>query len=293
MFPLAIALSLLSTQAFNSSIINVDKEPPKNLVPHSINGELVTQAYDLCRECRSIANVGNYLNSVTGRLYTPTSTRYLPQNEVYASNYVFGDWRKDEAHPAIVEKEVWQAVQDILNFAANHRTSRDPVSDAYAYYLRGLLVCPYCNCSFTNNVAKGGAMRYYECLYHAKRKTKCPVQRINADALHASVLREIRRATDHHTVLHRLIAESGGWQNASDAQKSLRGQLLKQKQALEIRIANYIKAIGDGRDSQALFSALDKVEAEKELVSQQLAQADKEIEVSTVKRPTASQVQEV
>jgi hypothetical protein len=27
-----------------------------------------------------------------------------------------------------------------------------------------------------------------------------------------------------------------------------------------MRIANYIKAVGDGRDSQALFSALDKVE---------------------------------
>ena len=269
------------------------KEPPKRLICDPENAEIVAFCYDMFIEKRKIASVRNHLTAITGRNWTTTKTKHLLTNEVYIGNYLFGESRKDGAHPAIVDTAVWQEAQDILNFAANHRTSREPVSDAYTYYLRGLLVCPYCDCSFTNSVAKGGAVRYYECLYHAKRKTKCPVQRINADALHASVLREIRRATSHHTVLHRLIAESGGWQNASDAQKSLRGQLSKQKQALEMRIANYIRAIGDGRDSLALFSALEKVEAEKELVSQQLAQADKEIEVSTVKRPTASQVQEV
>ena len=95
-----------------------------------------------------------------------------------------------KAHPAIVDIETWQATQSILNDATNHRTSREPISDTYTYYLRGLLHCPHCDCAFTNSVAKGGAVRYYECLFHAKRKTVCPVQRINADALHASPARD-------------------------------------------------------------------------------------------------------
>ena len=82
-------------------------------------------------------------------------------------------------------------------------------------------------------------MRYYECLHHAKRKSQCPIQRINARALHASFLR---------------------------------GQLGKQKQMLDMRAANYIKAIGEGRMSTALIDALDKVEAEKQAVCEQLAQ---------------------
>ena len=136
-------------------------------------------------------------------------------------------------------------------------------------------------------------MRYYECLHHAKRKSQCPIQRINARALHASFLREVRRAATHPTVMHRRIAESGGWQNAGESQVSLRGQLGKQKQMLDMRAANYIKAIGEGRMSTALMDALDKVEAEKQAVCEQLAQVEQEIEVATVKRPTASQVQEV
>ncbi len=269
------------------------KEPPKRLVCDPENAEIVRFCFDLFVEKRKIASVRNHLAAITGQNWTTTKTKHLLTNEVYIGNYLFGESRKDGAHPAIVDAEIWQIAQSILDAAATCRTSREPISDVYTYYLRGLVICPHCKCVFTNSVAKGGAVRYYECLYHAKRKTKCPVQRINADALHASVLREMKRAADHHTVMHRLIAESGGWQNASDAQKSLHGQLSKQKQALEMRIANYIKAIGDGRDSQALFSALDKVEAEKEAICQQLAQADKEIEVSTVKRPSASQVQEV
>ena len=249
-------------------------------------------AFDLFLTRRKVAAVRDYLNSVTGRRDTTTSAKYLLQNEVYAGNYVFGDWRKDEAHPAIVEKEVWQAVQDVLEERVNNRVSREPISDAFTYYLRGRVFCPHCGCVFTNSVAKGGAVRYYECLNHAKRKSQCPIQRINARALHASFLREVRRAATHPTVMHRRIAESGGWQNAGASQVSLRGQLGKQKQALEMRIANYIKAIGDGRDSPALLAALDKAEAEKEAVTLQMETADQAIAQATIKRPTTGQVQE-
>lgn len=269
------------------------KEPPKRIVPDPDQAEIVRFAFDLFLTRRKVAAVRDYLNSVTGRRYTPTTAKYLLHNEVYIGNYVFGDWRKDGAHPAIVDKEVWQAVQDVLEQRVNNRVSREPISDAYTYYLRGRVFCPHCGCVFTNSAAKGGAVRYYECLNHAKRKSQCPVQRINASALHASVLREIRRAATHPTVMHRRIAEAGGWQSAGEAQVSLRGQLSKQKQMMDMRAANYIKAIGEGRSSTYLLDALEKVEAEKQAVCEQLAQVEQEIEVATVKRPTAAQVQEV
>lgn len=63
--------------------------------------------------------------------------------------------------------------------------------------------------------------------------------------------------------MRKLISASGGWGSADEAQKALRGQLGKQQQALEMRIANYVKAIGDGRMSEALLSTLDKAEPRK------------------------------
>ena len=268
------------------------KQPPKRLVPDPEQAEIVRFAFDLFLTKRKVVAVRDYLNSVTGRSYTPTSAKYLLQNEVYTGNYTFGEWRKDKAHPAIVDDDTWRAVQRVLDERVNNRVSREPISDAYTYYLRGRVFCPHCDCVFTNSAAKGGLVRYYECLHHAKRRTQCPVQRINANALHSAVIREIKRAAQHQTVMHQRIAASGGWQNASTAQVSLRGQLSKQKQQLDMRAANYVKAIGEGRASTYLLDALEKIEAEKQVVCAQMDTMDREIETATVKRPTAAQIQE-
>ncbi len=121
----------------------------------------------------------------------------------------------------------------------------------------------------------------------------CPVGRVNAGRVHATVLHFMEHVASHRTVMHKLIAQSGGWGTADDAQKALRGQLGKQKQAIEMRIANYVKAIGDGRVSDALLSALDKTEAEKEAVCRQIENVNKSIGDATVQRPSAALVQEV
>ena len=173
------------------------------------------------------------------------------------------------------------------------RAARTETADDYTYYLRGRVQCPHCGCLYTQASHHGKTKRvhYYECRRMNARQ-KCPIGRVNADRLHYTVLHYMDYAAQHPTVMHRLIAQSGGWGNADDAQKALRGQLGKQKQHLEMRIANYVKAIGDGRDSPALLTALDKAEAEREEVCRQMETADQEIAAATIKRPTAAQVQE-
>lgn len=114
------------------------------MIPEPDQAEIVRYAFDLFLTNRKIAAVRDYLYSVTGRRNTSTTAKYLLQNEVYAGNYVFGDWRKDEAHPAIVDKEVWQAVQGILEDRMNNRVRREPISDAFTYYLRRRVFCPHC-----------------------------------------------------------------------------------------------------------------------------------------------------
>ena len=124
------------------------------------------------------------------------------------------------------------------------------------------------------------------------RREKCPVGRINADRVHYTILNYMDYASRHPTVMHKLIVQSGGWATANDAQKSLRGQLGKQKQMLEVQIGNYVKAIGDGKMSSAILAALEIAEAEKLEVCRQMLIADQEIATSTIKRPTAVQVSE-
>jgi hypothetical protein len=53
-----------------------------------------------------------------------------------------------------------------------------------------------------------------------------------------------------------------------------------------------VKAIGDGRMSDALLLALDKAEAEKQAVCWQIEDTDQQIQAATIQRPTAALVQE-
>ena len=267
-------------------------EPPKRLVPDPLKASVVQRAYDLFLECRSQATVREYLNVVTTRKWTTTTVKALLTNEVYKGTIVFGQWRKEDAWEPIIATETWQAVQEALG-APGRRSGRAEVADDYTYYLRGRILCPHCGCPFTQVSHHGNSTRvhYYVCR-KANLREKCPIGRVNADRVHATILNYMSHAASHRTVMHGLIAQSGGWSSADEAQKALRGQLGKQKQMLEMRITNYVKAIGDGRDSPALMAALEKVESERESLSLQIMEADSDIMRATIARPTAGQVQE-
>jgi site-specific DNA recombinase len=70
-------------------------------------------------------------------------------------------------HPALVEPEVWLAVQDNLA-AHNHRGEKDR---KYPHYLRSTIYCSDCGgrLVYSRNTGRGGTYEYFMCV---KRKTK-------------------------------------------------------------------------------------------------------------------------
>jgi hypothetical protein len=110
---------------------------------------------------------------------------------------------------------------------------------------------------------------------------------VPADHFHQSLDGHAAVMTD---VLHRLIAQSGGWGQAGEAQTALRGQLVRRRQYLDMQAGNYLKAIGEGRNSNYLLNALEKVETEQQAVLVQLEETEYAIRQATIKRPSAEQV---
>jgi len=270
-------------------------EPPKRLVPDADTAPIVRQAFAFFLEGQSLASVRAYLSSVTTRDWNTTRVKALLMNETYKGTLAFGQWRNEAAWEPVVSPETWKAAQDALTGRAV-RPPR-PEADEFTYYLRGRVHCPHCGCPYTQSSHWGrGGIRahYYVCQTTNRQKreggVKCPVGRVNAGKLHRSVLGFIQRGAAHKTFLHQVIRQSGGWGEAEEVQKSVRGQLGKQKQSVEMRIANYVKAIGDGRDSPALMAALDRAEADRETVVQEIEAADRGIAAATVRRPTAERL---
>ena len=280
---------------------NAEKEPPKRLVPDEVEAPLVRHAYEMALSRSTQADIREYLNSLTSRKWTVMTVKNLLTNPVYKGDIVFGQWQNVGAYEPVVDGETWEAVQTIIA-ARQYHPAREKADD-FTYYLHGRVHCLHCGCPYTQSSAWGRSTRvhYYVCQTTNRTASRggsgsgnrlCPIGRVNAERVHATVLGYMDHAATHRTFMHKLIAQSGGWGSADDAQKALRGQLGKQKQAIEMRIANYIKAIGEGRMSGALLAALEKVEAEKETVCRQIEEAESAIQSATIQRPTAGQVQE-
>lgn len=267
-----------------------DKEPPKRLVIDENEAEVVRFAYKLFLGKRTISAVREYLKQTTSRQWTSFTAKYLLTNVVYIGVQEFGQWRNDNAHEAILDGETWQKVQELIQ-ASKRTNTRAARSNTYTYYLRGLVKCPHCGCSYTNSFAKGGDVFYYECHHGKKKITNCPVSRINADALHKTVLDEVKRAVEHRTVMHDIIARSGGWQKAGESLRLLRGQLGKRRQFIDVQIGNLTNLLADGRGQRSLLDKLDELEAKKAEMDRETQALDAEITRSTVQRPTAEMVQ--
>ena len=266
-----------------------DKEPPKRLVPHPENADIARHAFSVYLDRGTLAAVREFLNSVTSRRWTVTSARNLLTSETYLGVQQFGDWRNEASHEPLVDRDTWQRVNDGIR---SRPARAAPRQDVYNYFLRGLVHCPHCGCTYTPWPAKGGQVAYYGCLYSQKGKTACPVNRINADALHYTLLHQIEYLAKHHTVMHRLIAESGGWQRADDTLHKLRGQVSKKKQFVGVQIKNLSEAIAAGSTSfRSLMTMLEVKEKEQDALDQELRKLDEEIRVNTFDRPEAKDVQ--
>ncbi|MBS4188690.1 recombinase family protein [Bacillus sp. FJAT-49705] len=156
-----------------------------------------------------------------GKLFQEKHIIDMLTNEAYIGNIVYGktrynyvedeekdkkiqqvvhikeeDWvRTENAHPAIIEKEVFEMAQKKIN--ENKQTFAHPQKfNAAKHPLTGLLKCGLCGgnmiCQKRTNKKKDGTKleyRYYVCsTYHKQGRNVCPQANVNADHLEEDIL---------------------------------------------------------------------------------------------------------
>lgn len=268
-----------------------DLNSSKIAKPHPDEAPIVVAAFDVYIQKRTLSAVRKFLNDSTSRKWTTTTVKHLISNRAYVGVQEFGDWVNETAWEPVVDREVFEKAQEIL--ASQVRAVRSPRSDDYVYFLRELIWCPHCGCRYTPSVAKGGAVRYYECLHGKKKLSNCPVARVNCDALHRTILAELARHAEHQTVMHQAIAESHAWSEPEQEKVALRAALAEQRRQLSLKQSNVLKAIENGQVIQSLLDRLQELEQEIKILDARIWEADELIARSTAKRPTAAQVQSV
>jgi Recombinase zinc beta ribbon domain/Recombinase len=127
-----------------------------------------------------------------GSIFTKTTLYRLLTNVVYLGKVRYKNEVHTGEHTAIVERAVWQEVQDLL-----HRRRRSLVRQRSSALLKGLLHCRGCGHAMTATSARkngGKAYRYYLCQNAIKRGRKaCQSQALPASAIERWVLDHLQK----------------------------------------------------------------------------------------------------
>jgi DNA invertase Pin-like site-specific DNA recombinase len=87
------------------------KEPPKRLVIHDEEAEIVHKAFTILAETAKYNPVVDYLRVATGRKWTIDSATRLLRNDAFRGVLRFGEWVNETAHEPIVSEDLWNAAR--------------------------------------------------------------------------------------------------------------------------------------------------------------------------------------
>jgi hypothetical protein len=271
------------------------KEPPKRLTPDTQNAPFLRRAFEVFVETRSYPRVAEYLRSVTSRKWTVQAVRHILHNEVYRGVLRHGPNVNYTAHEPIISEALWDAVQD-ADARRPPRSTKRNMKDTFPYYLRGLVFCPHCGCRMTPTWHQGmnSPARYYECLSAMKKiTTDCPSRRVNAQALHAAVLQEIGRASQHPTRLQGYIREAIQRLPDTSAVKSQLVSVGKRVRDVERRIALITRAIEEGAALRSFLQRLEELEQERVSLEAERLKLEAQSAAHSQRRPDAKRAAEL
>jgi len=126
-----------------------------------------------------------------GKPFTKTSLHHLLTNVLYAGKIRYKNEVHLGEHSAIVDKEVWEQVQEVLRGKDPARGS--PVRNRSLALLKGLLRCRSCGCAMTpTQSCKNGSKRYryYVCINALKRGV-CQARSVPAGAIEPFVIEQL------------------------------------------------------------------------------------------------------
>ncbi|MFH1413268.1 MAG: recombinase family protein [Candidatus Omnitrophota bacterium] len=132
---------------------------------------LVKKLYALCAEgsytqdqLRKLATALGLVSKRRKRPLSYSNVHRILTNLFYLGLFVYKGEIFQGSHPAIIEKKLFDKVQEILKFR-----SRQSLTKKHYFVFRGLIRCAECGCQITAEVQKGH--RYYHC---GKKRDPCP-----------------------------------------------------------------------------------------------------------------------
>lgn len=239
----------------------------------------VRMIFDMYASGQTMAQIVHYLNShgyrtKKGRSYTKNSLPKILSNEKYIGVYEFKDVIRDEdAIPAIIDKEVFAKVQDMLGVNRRQPKRGWHYTD---FLLSDKLFCGHCGKAMIGESGYGKLgvkYSYYKCSTQKKDHNACRKSPIRQDRIEPLVLEKIKELLEDAEFLEHIAEDTWQYYLQTDNDREQVEQLQKELQAIDRAIENLVLTL-ERVQSAAIIARLEALEAQKVAINKTLTDID-------------------
>ena len=195
-------------------------------------------------------------------------------NEIYIGTYTFKDMIRDEgAVPAIVDRETWGKVQELMKQNRRMPSHKWTYSD---YALTGKLYCGECGSAM---VGKSGTSRngekhcYYACL-NQLNKNGCEKKAVRQDVIEPIVIDRINDVLHDEEVFNLIVNKTWEYYVRQDNDKAEEDAMLREIEGIDKAVGNLLKAAEQGLRFELIKDRLDELDAQKTAIKKALAERE-------------------
>ena len=212
---------------------------------------IVKKIFELYASGNSEADIVRYLNAKgyrtsRGNAFNRNSLKRMLKNEKYTGVYIFKDVIRDEnAIPAIIDKETFQKVQEMLKVNKKRPYNKWSYSD---YILTGKLFCGKCESPMTGKSGTGRSGTkhcYYSCL-NRQNKKGCDKDNVRQDYIEPLVLKKIHEILHNQELFQMIVDKTWEYYLKHDEDQTETQSLQAEQKKKKKGISNLVKSVENG-----------------------------------------------
>lgn len=239
----------------------------------------VRMIFDMYASGQTMAQIVYHLNSQgyrtkKGKSYTKNSLPKILTNEKYIGVYAFKDVIRDEdAIPAIISKEVYSKVQEMLKMNQRQPKHGWHYTD---YLLSDKLFCGHCGKPMIGESGYGKLgvrYNYYKCSTRKKDHNACRKKPIRQDRIEPLILEKVKELLDDPEFLDAVAEDTWQYYLQTDNDREKIEQLQKELMAIDRGIENLVLTL-ERVQSPAVIDRLEALEAQKAAINKTIADID-------------------
>lgn len=237
-----------------------DRGPDGRYVINEDEATIVREIFRRVHAQEKISDIAASLNdrqihTKTGGKWTKTSFEKLLSNERYIGTYIWKDQKTEDAIPAIIDKNLFWAVQKYISTKANPKNGRRR-TDYGLYLLSGKLICSKCGKPMVGVSGTGRNGKLY--FYYSCHDKHMKIPRDKIETIIAKAMRKLCLSDDcvkwmaHNSFLqHQKIFQGPTLEDVSN-------RLAESKQSQK----NILKAIESGVSTDMMLARMQELEKE-------------------------------